>query len=55
MKLSDNPINLDLPTLPLNPDQENMQSVLWQAQMQWLATVGIIPPTVVQQDEADER
>jgi hypothetical protein len=46
MILLNNPINLDLPTLPFNPDQENMQLVLWQAQMQWLTMVGFLVATI---------
>jgi hypothetical protein len=44
MTLLNNPINLELPTLPLNPDAESMQSVLWQAEMQWFEMVGVLPP-----------
>ncbi len=41
--LSNNPINLELPTTPLGSDEQNVQLALWQAQMHWLATVGILP------------
>lgn len=51
---SNNPINLELPTMPLGSDQESVQLALWQAQMHWLATVGIAPPPPAKQEEANE-
>jgi len=45
------PLNLELPTQPL--DESNAQVALWQAQVHWEATVGIVP-TVAPPAEPEE-
>ena len=36
------PLNLELPTPPLGEAEQNSTLILWQAQNEWLAKVGIV-------------
>jgi hypothetical protein len=49
------PTNLELPTPPVGEAGQNGTLVLWQAQTEWLAKVGIVcAPDAASQDRTGE-